>query len=218
MLLDEPFSSLDAALREETRLAVAEALRASGATAVLVTHDQAEALSMADQVAVLQHAHGELRALGARPAAAIFARKLRERGALSVPRGQRPATRANPANLTPRELEVLSLTAEGEPAPAVAERLCLSARTVHNYLSAAVRKMGARNLLDAIRVGAHFEVGDAQNLAMGIVEPSSKGPKDFWDKSSYTLLTGCILHLCHQARQGGPPATLPELGRMLSSP
>jgi iron(III) transport system ATP-binding protein len=54
VLLDEPFSSLDAALREETRLAVADALRATGATAVLVTHDQAEALSMADQVAVLR--------------------------------------------------------------------------------------------------------------------------------------------------------------------
>ncbi len=54
VLLDEPFSSLDAALREETRLAVADALTATGATAVLVTHDQAEALSMADQVAVLR--------------------------------------------------------------------------------------------------------------------------------------------------------------------
>src|ERR687886_2135759 len=54
VLLDEPFSSLDAALREETRQAVADALRAAGATAVLVTHDQAEALSMADQVAVLR--------------------------------------------------------------------------------------------------------------------------------------------------------------------
>ena len=54
VLLDEPFSSLDAALREETRVAVSAALSASGATAVLVTHDQAEALSMADQVAVLR--------------------------------------------------------------------------------------------------------------------------------------------------------------------
>ncbi|TFV87361.1 ABC transporter ATP-binding protein [Blastococcus sp. CT_GayMR16] len=54
VLLDEPFSSLDAGLREETRVAVAAALRAIGATAVLVTHDQAEALSMADQVAVLR--------------------------------------------------------------------------------------------------------------------------------------------------------------------
>jgi iron(III) transport system ATP-binding protein len=54
VLLDEPFSSLDAGLREETRTAVSAALGATGATAVLVTHDQAEALSMADQVAVLR--------------------------------------------------------------------------------------------------------------------------------------------------------------------
>jgi iron(III) transport system ATP-binding protein len=54
VLLDEPFSSLDASLREETRQAVADALAASGATAVLVTHDQSEALSMADEVAVLR--------------------------------------------------------------------------------------------------------------------------------------------------------------------
>jgi iron(III) transport system ATP-binding protein len=53
VLLDEPFSSLDAALRAETRQAVAAALGAVGATAVLVTHDQPEALSMGQQVAVL---------------------------------------------------------------------------------------------------------------------------------------------------------------------
>ena len=54
VLLDEPFSSLDAGLRDETRVAVAGALESIGATAVLVTHDQAEALSIADQVAVLR--------------------------------------------------------------------------------------------------------------------------------------------------------------------
>ena len=54
VLLDEPFSSLDAALREGTRRAVAAALRTAGATAVLVTHDQSEALSLADQVGVMR--------------------------------------------------------------------------------------------------------------------------------------------------------------------
>jgi iron(III) transport system ATP-binding protein len=54
VLLDEPFSSLDAALRTETRQAVAAALAATGATALLVTHDQAEALSMGHEVAVLR--------------------------------------------------------------------------------------------------------------------------------------------------------------------
>ena len=53
VMLDEPFSSLDAALRLETRQAVASALAAAGATAVLVTHDQSEALSLGHEVAVL---------------------------------------------------------------------------------------------------------------------------------------------------------------------
>jgi len=53
VLLDEPFSSLDAGLREETGRAVVRALHATGSTAVLVTHDQGEALSLADQVAVM---------------------------------------------------------------------------------------------------------------------------------------------------------------------
>jgi iron(III) transport system ATP-binding protein len=53
MLLDEPFSSLDAGLRESVRRAAARVLRAAGVTTLLVTHDQAEALSFADQLAVL---------------------------------------------------------------------------------------------------------------------------------------------------------------------
>ncbi len=54
VLLDEPFSSLDAALRIETREAVAAALQRISATVLLVTHDQAEALSMGQEVAVLR--------------------------------------------------------------------------------------------------------------------------------------------------------------------
>ena len=50
LLLDEPFSALDAGLRAETREAVAAAIRAAGATAILVTHDQDEALSMGQRV------------------------------------------------------------------------------------------------------------------------------------------------------------------------
>ena len=54
VLLDEPFGSLDAALRDEIRSEVAAVLRGSGATSLLVTHDQEEALSMADSVAVMR--------------------------------------------------------------------------------------------------------------------------------------------------------------------
>jgi iron(III) transport system ATP-binding protein len=54
VLLDEPFSALDASLRAEVRADVRQALRADNATAILVTHDQDEALSTADQVTVMR--------------------------------------------------------------------------------------------------------------------------------------------------------------------
>ena len=54
VLLDEPFTALDAGLRAEVRQQVRAALRAAGASAVLVTHDQQEALGCADLVAVLR--------------------------------------------------------------------------------------------------------------------------------------------------------------------
>ncbi len=54
LLLDEPFSALDAGLRAETRAAVAQALKETHATAILVTHDQDEALSMGQMVGVMQ--------------------------------------------------------------------------------------------------------------------------------------------------------------------
>ncbi len=54
VLLDEPFSSLDAALRVSAGREVMRVLRHAGSTALLVTHDQGEALSLADRVAVME--------------------------------------------------------------------------------------------------------------------------------------------------------------------
>jgi iron(III) transport system ATP-binding protein len=54
MLLDEPFSALDTGLRAATRRAVAEVLARAGVTTLLVTHDQGEALSFADQLAIMR--------------------------------------------------------------------------------------------------------------------------------------------------------------------
>jgi iron(III) transport system ATP-binding protein len=54
VLLDEPFASLDATLRASLREDVAAILRQAGASALLVTHDQQEALSLADVVAVMR--------------------------------------------------------------------------------------------------------------------------------------------------------------------
>jgi iron(III) transport system ATP-binding protein len=54
VLLDEPFSALDAALRVQLRQEIRDALAADGSTAILVTHDQDEALSIAGQVALMR--------------------------------------------------------------------------------------------------------------------------------------------------------------------
>lgn len=54
LLLDEPFSSLDASLRESLAQAVRKILKSAGATALLVTHDQQEAFAVGDRVGVMQ--------------------------------------------------------------------------------------------------------------------------------------------------------------------
>jgi iron(III) transport system ATP-binding protein len=77
VLLDEPFANLDVALRVELREEVARILRAAGATAVLVTHDRQEALSLADHVALMLDGrlaqHGTPRELYGRPASRAVA-------------------------------------------------------------------------------------------------------------------------------------------------
>jgi iron(III) transport system ATP-binding protein len=54
MLLDEPFSALDAGLRASMRAMVKQRLQAEGVTGIVVTHDQQEALSVADHLVVLE--------------------------------------------------------------------------------------------------------------------------------------------------------------------
>ena len=55
VLLDEPFSALDAGLRQRVRHEVKSLLSSLGTTSILVTHDQEEALSIADRVAIVRH-------------------------------------------------------------------------------------------------------------------------------------------------------------------
>ncbi len=62
ILLDEPFSNLDAALRHRIREEVKTVLQGSGATSILVTHDQEEAINMADRIAVMNR--GRLEQVG----------------------------------------------------------------------------------------------------------------------------------------------------------
>jgi DNA-binding CsgD family transcriptional regulator len=126
-------------------------------------YEAALALIDADDDATLQRALGELQALGAQPAAGIVARRLRERGAVNLPRGQRAATRANPANLTPRELEVLILLAEGLHNAEIADRLFLSEKTVAHHVSAILRKLGVPNRVQAVTEATRLGVAGPQN-------------------------------------------------------
>ena len=77
LLLDEPLSSLDAALREEMRVELARLLKAQGITAIYVTHDRTEALAMADHIIVLREGRivqmGTPEELYSRPANAFIA-------------------------------------------------------------------------------------------------------------------------------------------------
>src|SRR5690606_3808430 len=62
LLLDEPLSNLDAALRERTRTELRALLKRVGITAIFVTHDQEEAFALSDRIAVMEK--GRLQQLG----------------------------------------------------------------------------------------------------------------------------------------------------------
>lgn len=125
-------------------------------------YDAALALVESADEDQLRYALTEFQRLGAKAAAAVVARKLREHGVRGLPRGARARTKDHPAGLTPREVEVLALLREGSSNAEIAGRLYVSEKTVHHHVSAILRKLGVssrgqaareatkRGLLDAV--------------------------------------------------------------------
>lgn len=121
-------------------------------------YEAALALAEAGGDGELRQAHDELLELGAHAAATLVARRLRERGARDIPRGPRARTRANPAQLTAREAEVLELLAAGLRNAEIAQRLFLSPRTVDHHVSAILRKLEVRSRREAAAAGARLGI------------------------------------------------------------
>jgi DNA-binding CsgD family transcriptional regulator len=107
-------------------------------------YEAARALAESEAERSLLDALAALDGLGAMPAARVVRQRLRRLGA-SVPRGRRPSTRANPAELTSRELDVLRLVAAGKRNAEIAEDLVVSRRTIDHHVSSILRKLGVRS-------------------------------------------------------------------------
>ncbi|HWE80725.1 MAG TPA: AAA family ATPase [Gaiellaceae bacterium] len=119
-------------------------------------YDRGLMLSLLDDEPALTEAVAIARDLGAQPLLSRAAGRLRELG-LRVPQGPRQATRANPAGLTTRQLDVLNLLGEGLTNAQIAERLVVSPRTVEHHVAAVLTKLGARTRREAGRRAAEYQ-------------------------------------------------------------
>jgi DNA-binding CsgD family transcriptional regulator/tetratricopeptide (TPR) repeat protein len=111
-------------------------------------YDRALMLSLLDDEASLVESIEIARRLGAEPLTKRVTERLRELG-LRVPARPREATRANPAGLTSRQLEVLALLGEGLTNAEIAERLVVSQRTAEHHVAAVLTKLGASSRREA---------------------------------------------------------------------
>jgi iron(III) transport system ATP-binding protein len=164
MLLDEPFAALDTSLRASTRKAVAQVLNAARMTTILVTHDQIEALTFADQVAVLREGRllqvGAPRELYLHPRdpviadsmghAIILAAQLGE-GIADCPLGRIPIANCDRRGaaqimLRPEQVKFVAVSEQGEPRDCVGE--VVGVEFGGSTCTVAVRLLGAAAEID----------------------------------------------------------------------
>ncbi|HEX6589087.1 MAG TPA: LuxR C-terminal-related transcriptional regulator, partial [Longimicrobiales bacterium] len=90
-----------------------------------------------------------LQAIDAPRAADVLAAELRARGVTGLPRGARAATRANPAGLTRKQLQVLELVGQGLSNADIADRLFITPKTAEHHVSAVLAKLGVESRANA---------------------------------------------------------------------
>ncbi|GAA4802274.1 AAA family ATPase [Actinomycetospora chlora] len=122
---------------------------AAGWGALGAPYEQALALVDAGEPADVFAALEILDRLGADAVAAKVRRDLRERGVTGVPSRPRAATRANPAGLTERQVDVVRLVAEGLTNAEIAARLFISEKTADHHVSAILGKLGVATRREA---------------------------------------------------------------------
>lgn len=92
----------------------------------------------------------DLAALGAEGVIRGLQRELQRRGVKKIPRGERQATKQNPAGLTPRQAEVLDLMTSGMSNAAIAQELFISEKTASHHVSAILTKLNVASRLEAV--------------------------------------------------------------------
>jgi DNA-binding NarL/FixJ family response regulator len=112
-------------------------------------YEHAAALAESPDAGDLLAALGIADELGAKPLAALVRGRLRSQGVARVPRGPLVETRANPAGLTARQVEVLRLVGSGHTNAQIASQLVVSVRTVDSHVAAVLGKLGVRDRRDA---------------------------------------------------------------------
>lgn len=119
--------------------------------------ESARALADGDEAA-LRRAWTIFDRLGAQVDAVIVTKRLRALGARRIPRGPRPATRANRALLTPRELEILALIVQRKRDREIADQLFLSPKTVGHHVSTILAKLGVPTRDEAAVVATRLDL------------------------------------------------------------
>jgi DNA-binding CsgD family transcriptional regulator/tetratricopeptide (TPR) repeat protein len=125
-------------------------------------YEEALALAQSDDPDDLRAAFELFDSLCADPAAGLVVRRMRTLGVRSIPRGARSSTRANPAGLTTRELDVLRLIAQGMRNSEIADQLVVSAKTIDHHVSSVLTKLGVSSRGAAAREAVRLGVQDGE--------------------------------------------------------